>query len=71
MTYNQNIKSSIYNWREKNKEAFSDYMRAYYKEYMPTKNKEYYLKHQEKRREDRKNKYYVDKEFRRFLNILL
>lgn len=71
MTYNESMKLSTYKWRENNKEKFDDYHREYYREYMLGKNKEYYIKHSEKRRAERKNRYYVEKEFKKFLNILL
>ena len=71
MTYNESIKQSNYKWRENNREKFNEYMREYYKVNMLDRNKISYLKHNVKRREDRKNKYYVEKEFKKFLNILL
>ena len=65
MTYNESIKISNYKWRENNREKFNEYMREYQRENVASireKNKICYMKHSDQRRENRKNRYYLEKE---------
>jgi len=57
--YNEQVKKSIMKWRDNNKEEYNAYMRE-----------QVYLKHSDKIKEKRMKRYYLEKEFQTFRNIL-
>lgn len=58
--YDERMKTCIYNWREKNKQKYNDYMRNIV-----------YIRHADVIKEKRMKKYYLEKEMAIFRNILL
>lgn len=58
--YNEQIKIHIYNWRESHKESYNQYFRDIV-----------YVRHADKIKQKRMSKYYLDKEMKRFREILL
>jgi hypothetical protein len=58
--YNDKIKCCIYKWREENKDKYNDYMRDVV-----------YVRHCEKIKAKRMNRYYLEKELKIFREILL
>lgn len=63
MTYNNNIKKSIYKWRENNSTEFKDYMNSYMSDYYKT--------HSDYFKRKRRELYKFKKEAEIFRNILL
>ncbi len=61
--YTEAQKRAIYNWRNKNREAFNVIMRPH--------RKKYYEDHKELLAQKKSYKYYYHKELKIFLNILL
>jgi hypothetical protein len=57
--YNEQIKKSIMKWRVEHKDEYNQYMRE-----------QVYLKHSDKIKEKRMKRYYLEKEFQTFRNIL-
>lgn len=63
MVYNENIKQSIYNWREENRASYNACMRR--------GAKKYYENHKDEKNKKSLERYYFKKESERFRNILL
>lgn len=62
MVYNTNIKQSIYNWRDENREVYNAVMRK--------GAKTYYEKHKNEKNNEALKRYYLKKEMAIFRNIL-
>ena len=62
--YNEQVKKNIYKWRESHKEDYLDYHNAYRRD-------TWYVNNAEKIKAKRMNKYYTEREFQIFRNILL
>lgn len=63
MTYNENIKNSIYKWRENHIDEF--------REYNALQQRKFYEKNREYKNKKNLERYYFKKEFQRLSNILI
>lgn len=61
--YNDKVKENIYKWRKEHKDEYNDLMRDH--------NKKYYEANKERRNAQVLKNYYLKKECRKFMNILL
>ena len=61
--YNENTKKATYKWRDNHREKFNEYHRPI--------SLKYYYSNAEMLKQKKKAKYWANKEFREFLQILL